>query len=346
MPGDSSYRVFLSRSGDFDDLGEIRDTSLPLGNLKSGWYTIEVLSDGGFASTDFYVGGRKCPPPPPPPHYQCAEVPHRVVLNSIGEGTNCQTVILPAGIGDPSLINAGVRDAIDIWGRASNVRFCFLSKQGSLVFVDTATSPRVVSNLAAEYINGMTCGSVDRTGQVALLRADVTASYATDRSTAPAATEAAPADICQLTTTGHLRVRTGPSLDDDIIGYVLRGARLRVISRSGGWFNIEIEDSSGWIGAAYVDTDCGDTVNLAPGPAPANETAAPAAAQPQDCPVTTTGHLRVRAGPSLDEGAIGFVRRGVTLRPISRIGSWLSFDYRGETGWIGTGFVSESGDCG
>ena len=149
------------------------------------------------------------------------------------------------------------------------------------------------------------------------------------------APNAARAQDCPFVTTGSLRVRTGPSLADDTIGYLRAGVRLRPVSRRGAWIEIDYKGNTGWVGAAYVKADCSGLA-----------TPAPRAARTQDCPVVTTGRLRVRAGPSLADDTIGFLRAGVGLRPVSRRGAWIEIDYQGDTGWVGAGFVSQSGDCG
>lgn len=308
-----------------------------------------------------------------------------------------------AGIGLQWIIDAGFITAVDIWGSGAPGEVC-LEGAGALLFIDTGSLPRTRTWLEATQRDGRSCATLDRPGILALLPARARYMH------------------CRMSTTGNLRVRTGPSLDDDAIGYVRRGTTLDVLSRSGDWFNIDYEGEAGWVGAAYVREDCGGETGRGSGTSVAGDGVATAASQSQQCPVittgnlrvrtgpslddevigylragvtlwplaqrgewieidyqgdagwigsayvapncegagghaataapspgcpvTTTGRLRVRAGPSLDDDTIGFVRSGVTLRPISRIGSWLSFDYQGETGWVGAGFVTESDGCG
>ena len=52
------------------------------------------------------------------------------------------------------------------------------------------------------------------------------------------------------------------------------------------------------------------------------------------------------AGPSLESDIIGFLRKGVSLRELSRHGAWIEIDYRGQAGWIGSAYVNASGNCG
>jgi len=220
-----------------------------------------------------------------------------------------------AGIGVQWIINAGFIDAIDVWGDDVQGEVC-LEGVGSLLFLNASTSPRAQSWLDSYQRDGRTCAVLAGPGTVVLM---------------PAAAQSLQ---CRITTTGNLKLRAGPSLDDIIIGYVPRGATPNVISRDGDWLNVEYQGEAGWIGARYVGDsgDCGGPVDLAP-----------AAAREGDSLICTTGNLRVRAGPSIDDDIIGYVRRGTTLRLISRSGDWIEIEYRGEAGWIGARYV---GDCG
>ncbi len=225
-----------------------------------------------------------------------------------------------AGIGLQWIINAGFIAALDIWGEDIPDEVC-LDGFGSLLFLDASSSPRAESWLDSVQRDGQTCAEIDGPGTVVLMA-----------EPAPASETARQARQCRITTTGHLKVRAGPSLDEDVIGYVPRGTRLRAISRSGDWIEIENQDETGWIGAGYAREDCGEAVSTAP-----------ATSRLPQC-VTTTGNLKVRAGPSLDEEVIGYLRRGITLRLLSRSEDWIKIEYQDETGWIGAGYTSE--DCG
>jgi len=63
-------------------------------------------------------------------------------------------------------------------------------------------------------------------------------------------------------TTAYLRLRTGPSLDDDIIRTVARGTRVYVTdTRDGEWYAVTVGDTDGYMYAAF----------LSPAPEPGEE---------------------------------------------------------------------------
>ena len=142
---------------------------------------------------------------------------------------------------------------------------------------------------------------------------------------------AAREELGAICTTGELRVRAGPALDAEIIGFLRSGVRLNGVSRRGGWIEIAYRGEAGWISADYVRDDCGGRVAVV------------SAAREELGAICTTGELRVRAGPALDAEIIGFLRSGVRLNGVSRRGGWIEIAYRGEAGWISADYVSV--DC-
>ncbi len=369
VDGVSNYRVSYIAPGSSGErrVGSTRDTSLSLGNLSSGFYTFYVDTDGGtWGTTAASLGKADCRRPTVtlPPHFDCAEIANRVVVRAIGEGTNCQSVV-PGGIGDPSLIDAGVLDAIDIWGRASDVQFCFL-KRGRLVFVDTATLPRVTSNLAAETINGMTCGSVDRIGMVVLLRDDETASDASDAPAAAAETGPSSPTICQLQTTGYLSLRAGPSVYFARLDVMPYGTRLIATARVGDWFLVEYDGQPGWSSGAYlaVSPACDDLgessrvfLPLATEPAPVEgeaqeellepaETEEPAPDELIDCRLTAGDIINLRTSPGTERNIVAEIPFRTQLIAIERSGDWFKVEYEGIMGWVNVDYVFRRGGCG
>ena len=226
-----------------------------------------------------------------------------------------------AGIGVPWIIDAGFIDAIDVWGDDVQGEFC-LDGAGSLLFLDAGSSPRAQSWLDSFQRASQTCAEIDRAGTIVLMKPP-----------APAGETAQQSRQCRPTTSGSLRVRARPSLEADTIGFVRRGTTLRTLSRSGNWIEIEYQRETGWVSAGFVSEDCGESGDPAQ-----------AATQGGAGVVCALGNLRVRARASLEADTIGFVRRGITLRTLSRRGNWIEIEYQADTGWVSADFVSE--DCG
>ena len=70
----------------------------------------------------------------------------------------------------------------------------------------------------------------------------------------------------------------------------------------------------------------------------------PAAPAEQECAVRTTANLKLRAEPAMGDNIIGYISRGVSIRPLSRRTYWVQVNYSGKLGWIGAKYVQDS--CG
>ena len=196
----------------------------------------------------------------PPPPSTCEALTGATVTLNPGSGAECQKVDA-VGIGNQSVVDAGFIDAVDIWSYVGpGVQICF-PHIGSLVFLDAATAPRTLSTMQSYSSGGMTCASVDRPGTVVLMpgQPTSTAPPAADPAPAPADTAPTPAvsqpivEGCPIHTTGHLKLRSQPSLNAEVLGYVLRGSNLGALSRTTYWFQVSYQGQTGWIGGRYVN---------------------------------------------------------------------------------------------
>ena len=74
-----------------------------------------------------------------------------------------------AGIGVPSIIDAGYLAALDVYGYVEQgVEVCF-PQIGRVVFLDARTMPRAITALDANYRDGMTCVWLNSPGSLVLL---------------------------------------------------------------------------------------------------------------------------------------------------------------------------------
>lgn len=53
-------------------------------------------------------------------------------------------------------------------------------------------------------------------------------------------------------TSGYLNIRSGPSINDPVIGMAPNGATLRIIERAGDWYNVEYKGVTGFANANYL----------------------------------------------------------------------------------------------
>lgn len=215
-------------------------------------------------------------PTPMPPTFTCEFLSNAnsgVKISSPGDlGTNTQCKrIGAAGIGVASVIEAGIIDAVDVWGTVQRAQVCFSHQQGSFLFLDAATSPRTLSQLEAYLSMGMICTDIDRPGSVVLvpstepvtesspveviqpevIQADV--AQVNEPQAEVSVVEGSALNGCWIWTNYVLRLRSEP-VDGAILTLVPYDVALSPIRYRDGWFQVEWFGSSGWISGNLVRT--------------------------------------------------------------------------------------------
>ncbi len=184
---------------------------------------------------------------PKPSIDTCSHLPASIVVRNFDTyATQCKQVDA-AGLGRSDLIAQGVIGAVDIWQDvATDVQVCFRN-QGALKFLDAATSPRAVSDLAAQTLDGMTCGTIDRPGTVVLMHSTETSSSTIETQPELEFPHARALIDCPVSTSDILNFRQGPGLDFGIKREIPYQTRLTATERAGDWFKVEYAGEEGWI---------------------------------------------------------------------------------------------------
>ena len=216
-------------------------------------------------------------------------------------------------------------------------------------------------DLAEEYIDGITCGTISGPGTLVLVGASDEAVTVSDTA------EAAPGSVgsvgsCQLATTENLSLRTGPSVYYARREVIPRGARLTASARSSDWYMVEYREQPGWVNNAYVTVSEGcaavaegsdvfispqiePTVMAAEAPAATPE-ASETEAAPFDCQLKAGDIINLRESPGLEHAVLAEIPFGANLIASERAGDWFLVEYEGLTGWVNVDYVFRSGYCG
>jgi N-acetylmuramoyl-L-alanine amidase len=154
-----------------------------------------------------------------------------------------------------------------------------------------------------------------------------------------------------------VNVRSGPAVDNPVIGQLESGDVVNVVGRSNDesdWLQIEFDDQRGWV-AFFVVTVTGDTTLL-----PIIENAeveqdeatlaieAPAELVIRsDVIATAYRRANVRSEPVTSAPVIAQLRPGDVVVVIARNSAesdWLQIDFDGQSGWVAYFLVSIEGD--
>lgn len=164
------------------------------------------------------------------------------------------------GVGDPTVIEMGYLDAVDIWSNiGSGYEICF-PETGRIVFLDAATSPRTLTFPEFGHHDGWTCATLDRAGTMVLVKAPASVVARTTTPTRRPGTNdsidsAIALEHCSVTTRVYLRLRKTPW--GSILDVIPSGTELQVRSRTKSWVKVTYEETTGW-SAAWLTTTEGD----------------------------------------------------------------------------------------
>ena len=123
-------------------------------------------------------------------------------------------------------------------------------------------------------------------------------------------------ELNTVTATANLRMRSGASLDSDIIKTVSEGSAIRVINAENPeWFRVEFNGTQGYMYSEFL--------------------------QSANVSLIVSANLRLRTGPSLGADIIETVPEGNAVRVISYVNnSWYRVEFNGEIGYMYSDFLS------
>ncbi|WP_280169520.1 SH3 domain-containing protein [Priestia megaterium] len=134
------------------------------------------------------------------------------------------------------------------------------------------------------------------------------------------------ATVTYKVTASKLNVRSGAGTTYGIIGSVVKGQALSVMSKSGSWYKINYNGRMGYVSSDYVQAS-GTTTP------PAESTTY----------TVTASLLNVRSGAGTNYASIGSVTKGQKLSVVSKSGSWYKINYNGRMGYVSSDYVQASG---
>ncbi|MEM5632956.1 SH3 domain-containing protein [Bacillus cereus] len=131
-----------------------------------------------------------------------------------------------------------------------------------------------------------------------------------------------------------LRVRTGPAAYHSVIGGVLNGTTLNVVGSENGWFKVNYQGKTGFVSSEFVKFVKGGTTTPEQ-PEQPNQGAI------GDYYINASA-LNVRSGEGTNYRIIGALPQGQKVQVISENSGWSKINYNGQTGYIGTRYLSKT----
>ncbi|WP_316571893.1 SH3 domain-containing protein [Neobacillus sp. YIM B06451] len=129
-----------------------------------------------------------------------------------------------------------------------------------------------------------------------------------------------------------LNVRIEPSLTSGLIGKLVNGAKVEVLSEGNGWALISFSGKKGWVSSDFL--------------LPQDEESLPTGQKPAGVSGTVTATaLSVRSEGSLNGKIIATVSKGQTFAILEEANNWAKIEYLpGKIGWVAGWYLEKSAE--
>ena len=124
-------------------------------------------------------------------------------------------------------------------------------------------------------------------------------------------------------TSSNVRVRSGPGTGYSILGVLSNGTTLTVTGKSGDWYQVSYNGSTGYVSGAYMTLAESSSGSSSGGTTPASGTGT----------INANG-VRLRSGPSTSSSILGSFSTGATMTVTGTSGDWYQVNYNGTTGYV------------
>jgi N-acetylmuramoyl-L-alanine amidase len=146
----------------------------------------------------------------------------------------------------------------------------------------------------------------------------------------------------------NLNVRTGPSLEADIIGKLANETQVEVLEQSAEWASIIYGESIAYVSLQYLDivktiknTDVVNDQTTAVPPVSDVQSQAPVEELKLIGTVEVeSGNLNVRKGPSLAEDIIGKLPNQSQVEILEKSTEWATISHNGNTGYVSVAYLN------
>ena len=121
----------------------------------------------------------------------------------------------------------------------------------------------------------------------------------------------------------RVNFRSGPSTSYSIIGKLLIGDKVEVISTSNGWSKIRYNGKIGYASSKYLSSSSPESNTITK-------------------KYVNVSSLNVRSGPSTNNSIIGKLSNGDKVEVISTSNGWSKIKYSGKTGYVSSKYLSST----
>ena len=136
--------------------------------------------------------------------------------------------------------------------------------------------------------------------------------------------------------TSNLRIRNAPSTNSSVVGYLLEGQTFDILGKSGDWYKIKHNGSTGYVHEDYVSViGQGNSNNSGNN----SSSSSGQSVSEYGKVVNVSTSLRLRKGPSTNSSVVGYLFPGETFKITERNGSWYKVNANGKVGYASSDYI-------
>ena len=129
-----------------------------------------------------------------------------------------------------------------------------------------------------------------------------------------------------------LNLRSGPSINADIITSFRPGTAVTVLKKGGGWYYVSVAGLKGYMGSQYLSTSAGKTT-------PSNSSSSNRSYESHLYNPNGGNIVNFRTGPGLNQSIIAAYPVGTSVTVLSREDNWCRVMINGQTGYVSAYFL-------
>lgn len=127
-----------------------------------------------------------------------------------------------------------------------------------------------------------------------------------------------------IVTTDGLRIRKGPGTNYEIVGHLYKNERVKILKKSGTWFEVLYNGKNGWVSSEFVNVSKNSNPK-----------------SPSQLTGTVTADLlNVRNQPTLQGMIIGTLKKNQTVTIHTEQNNWYQITYNNAKAWVSKDYVS------
>ena len=141
-----------------------------------------------------------------------------------------------------------------------------------------------------------------------------------------------------INVTSNLRIRNAPNTSSSVVGYLLEGDTFDILGKSGSFYKIRHEGTTGYVHQDYVQVG-GEGNNNGGSSNSGGSSSGSESLSEYGKVVNVSTSLRLRKSPNTSSSVVGYLFPGETFKITAREGNWYKVNANGKVGYASSDYI-------